>query len=648
MVDRGLAGAGLALAILAGLGGVAGWTASSELIGTPEAPVHGAALLVSIAIVPWLLLATRRTFLLLLRRRGMPLLGRLVPAGLVRATTSFAGPEGEPALATAVGRRVAAVLAEGSGRRLANAGTGVFWSAFAAAAILAIWLATARVALGFGWESSWLPPGLGQAITELAASPLAPIIGTEELRPVAPPPTAPADDLEALAARRTWIHFLTAGIAIYLLLPMLLWTAVNAAIGHVQAERWRPHTPPSPTDRTRPRVDAFADPDHSSPVASSGSGATHLVRLEHPSGENPLPPPLDGLVDLGSLDDGGAITRLTDRLGSGTARPVVVAWLPTTPDRGVRRRLRDLRTAVPDGLLLVLDGGEDLRRAEPPATVALRLEDWRTLAHELALETIEADLTRLTDANRARLEKVLHRTDDTSTSSMPPVVPLEPGRLDGALAAIGRHLDDPARLASDEGYAEAVRDLAVEFGVAAATSTASNPFSNLADLRDLDATTAMERAGALARVGLDLLPSTLRQGAAWAGLGGLLGATACLAAASIAPAALVALPGWAGTGAGVAGLLSLVRKASPGSTTTESSEPDPSSSNPTIDERLAALATTAVLLWSQGGDEARTTRLLEAVLPDDRLPTLEDGDAGRRWLATIRGRVIAAAAESSP
>ena len=51
----------------------------------------------------------------------------------------------------------------------------------------------------------------------------------------------------------------------------------------------------------------------------------------------------------------------------------------------------------------------------------------------------------------------------------------------------------------------------------------------------------------------------------------------------------------------------------------------------------------AVLWWSQGADEARTTRALEALAPDDIVPALDDPDGARRWLATARDRVLAAA-----
>ena len=49
-----------------------------------------------------------------------------------------------------------------------------------------------------------------------------------------------------------------------------------------------------------------------------------------------------------------------------------------------------------------------------------------------------------------------------------------------------------------------------------------------------------------------------------------------------------------------------------------------------------------MLWWSQGGAEARTTRALEALAPDDAVPALDNADGARRWLATARHRVAAA------
>ena len=120
---------------------------------------------------------------------------------------------------------------------------------------------------------------------------------------------------------------------------------------------------------------------------------------------------------------------------------------------------------------------------------------------------------------------------------------------------------------------------------------------------------------------------------------------ACAAAATVAPVALVGLPGWAATGAGVAAALSLARR---GNVRTESAQAATMADSPSdvprqLGEAVFAAAASVVLWWSQGADEARTTRALEALVPDDALPALDDADGARLWLAAARHRVVAAA-----
>ncbi len=643
VIDRGLLAAGLAFATLATLGMLAGWTTTAELLSPPDVPVHAPAMLLALVTMPWLLLTLRSVVLVLLRRRGLPLLGRLVPSAFLHAIGRRRPVAAERSIVTACGRRVGQVFANGSGHRVAAAGTGVFWTMFAAAAVATLWLTTARVALGFGWESSWLSPQVGQSITELAAAPLTPLIGPEALQPVAAPPTAAADDDAALAARRRWIRFLTAGLAVYLLIPMALWTFANAAIGHWLAERWRPSgLPVTATTRRDGPTNAAIDAPVAGDVASSandGVVATHLVRLERPTSAPSMPKSMARLIDLGDLDTTEAIGQAADATCERACQIVVVSWLPATPDRGVRRRLRELATRTTHPPRLVLDGGDHLRRREPSSTVTQRLADWRQLANDLDLPFIEIDLEHLGHASDRLLAAFLagkpdSRDDDHDRSPRP----LDPARLDAAFAAIGRRLDhDSDPLPSDTAHAAAVRAIIEEIGAdRSGGDRVKTLTSRVAGWRDLDATRPAARLAALARGGVELLPDTVRAGAVWASLGGLLGASACIAAATLAPATLVALPGWIGSGAGIGGLLSLTRRRA-GHTDDGHEDADQA---PRLDDRVPALAAFAVLMWSQSGDELRTSRLLQAVLPDDALPTLEDAEAARLWLATVRAQVI--------
>ena len=672
MADRGRLGAAAGLAVLAVLGAVAGWTATAELLRPAEGPVHAALALLAISAGPWLLLLLRSFVLLVLRRRVSPLLGRLVTTGLLRAVGRDAAARD---LSAAAAARVGGMLAAGSGRHLAAAGSGTFWTAYAVVAVATIWIVTARVALGFGWESSWIPPSFGRAVVEIAAAPLAPFIGSDELTPIAAPPAAPADDPAALGARRAWIRFLTAGVAVYLLLPMAAWTLLQAVLGHRHALRWRPAV------AVIARSTAVAAPLPSGPVAAAprpppgGGPCTHVVRLERPARAVDLPAPLDRLADLGNVDAAADLERVRDIVHAGAARVAIVGWLPATPDRAVRRRLRTLADASPAAPLLVLDGGDALRRAEPARTATARLEDWRALARATGVAPLECDLAELTDASRRRLAGAIARRaaangagepatgpgsgadpgPDKFTQPWEATVPIEraagsslapaelaPAPLDAAFGVIGRHLEGADPLPSDEALASCLSEVARTFRTGAGGDSRTEAWrARLAALRGLDPSDAPRLAASLTAAGVGLLPAALRPRALWAGLGGLLGAGACAAAATVAPTALLALPSWTAAGAGVAGLLSLVRR---GPKTGSPAAADAAPDRPQrLGEAVLAAAASAVLWWSQGADEARTARALEALAPDDAVPVLDDADGARRWLAAARGRVVAAA-----
>ena len=663
--DRGRVGAGVALGVLAGLGAIAGWTTTAELLRPAAAPVHPAAALLVLVGGPWLVVTFRSIVLLLLRRRAAPLLGRLVTTGLLRAAARSAERDaGSRDLAAATARRIAGMLAAGSGRRLAAAGSGTFWTSYALVAVATLWIVTARVALGFGWESSWIPPSFGRAVVELAAAPLGGLVGSDELTPIAAPPVAPADDPAALAARRAWIRFLTAGVAIYLLVPMAGWTLLQAGLGHRRAERWRPAVPrrsraaASVAARRRKRAATLPGP----PPAGGGA-CTHVARLERPAEAADLPAPLDRLADLGDVDAAADLERAREILRTDPARVAVVVWLPATPDRGVRRRLRTLAGVTTEPPLLVLDGGEALRRSEPPRTAAIRLEDWRALARETGVVPFECDLAALTAASREGLARAAGHGEprDGGRTGRPGARPesgpaaagagparaeIDPAPLDAAFDAIGRHLEGDDPLPSDAALASCLGEVARTFQVEGDGGSPSVAWrARLAGLSALDLPDVSSRAASLARTGIGLLPAALRTRAVWAGLGGLLGVAACAAAATVAPGALVALPGWAATGAGVAGLLSLARRGggeSGAARPADGSATDPGSPR-RLGEAVLAAAASAVLWWSQGADEARTTRALEALAPGDALPVFDDPDAARRWLATARLRVVAAA-----
>ena len=648
LVDRGVAGALLAILVLGVLGGIAGTSTTGELLRQDGGPVHAAAVLMILIGGPWSFILLRTLILLAIRRRSGPLLGRLVPAGFGWMINRSPG---DADLTAAVAGRTASMLATGPGRRLAAVGSGAFWCGYASIAILTIWFVTARVALGFGWESSWLPAEVGESIVEFASGPLTPILGDLSLQPVAGPPTAAADDPLALTRRRAWILFLSAGIGIYLLLPMLLWTMLQAAVGHLAAARWQPKL----RNRHRTSRVGQSKPD----IAPSKTKATtpgfdqktnvpcgRFVCLDRPGTAVPLPSEifglddahglvgLDGLGDLDSRDSMEHALTLTRESGH---RIAVIAWLPTTPDRGVRRRLKELGDASGVTPLLILDGGAPLRRRESPSIAATRLEDWRTLASELGIEAFECDLANLTETSRIGLADRLQGRGSPDSDS----TPRDRATLDESFAVIGRHLSTTPPLPDDDTLATCLQEIA-RIHSAQLDQSPEGWRSWGHRLKELDPSSAADGLKMITTRGLDLLPGGIRSHAGWIGIGGILGAAACAAAAVAAPAALVSLPAWAGTGAGIAGILKVWRStrptSSPETPDTEADEPD------RLGEAVLGAATVSVLWWMQGEDESRISaallKLLQIRDSNGGTPRLENAEAARQWLADARGAVV--------
>ena len=272
-------------------------------------------------------------------------------------------------------------------------------------------------------------------------------------------------------------------------------------------------------------------------------------------------------------------------------------------------------------------------------------------ASQTGVTPFECDLAELTDASRRSLARAVgHGAGpdggrEPASGSGPAAVgsgtarsKLDPALLDAAFDVIGRHLDGDDPLPSDAALASCLGEVARTFGARGGGDSPADVWrARLAALRELDPSDVSRRASSLTRTGLGLLPAGLRTRAVWAGVGGLLGVAACAAAAAtVAPVALVALPGWAATGAGLAGLLSLVRAGDDrtGSAQAAGAAGSPSDEARRLGEAVFAAAASAVLWWSQGADEARTTRALEVLVSDDTVPTL-DGATRDRITATF-------------
>ena len=621
LLDRGRFGVAIALTILISFGVVAGWASTREVFRPVDAPVNVAVAMLVIVGGPWLLVGLRTIVLVLLGRRIGSWTGRLIPYGFVRWTERHAK---DRRLGVATARQLGSMLSAGAGRHLAGLGGAAFWCGYGVAAVLAIWLSTARVAYGFGWESSWMSPDIGRNLVQTVATPLSFAIDTDALAPIA----TDASTDTSLEDRRRWILLLSGGIGLYLVVPMTLWAILHAVRGHLAANRWRPAaTRGTPTDRTpEPRLHT----ESASTPPRSPSACTHLIRLEHATESVRLPSALESLEDLGVLDSKTDLDRLRT---AAPLRVAVLAWLPATPDRGVIRRLEAVVHASKAPPLVVLDGGDALRHREPDRTVVARLADWRDAVIGSGSEAVECDLAVMTSTSRSLLGAAI------AGRPVPEVV-IDPTVLDQSFGLIGQGLDGSPSLPNAEVVASIATDIAQLHD---RIENAETPWIRDLRSRVLHVLDGVEVAPETIRtLGVGLLPSALRRSAVWMGVGGILGIGACAAIATIAPAALAALPGWAGSGAGLGGILGLTRLVRSAGATKDRNDGDPLEPEVALGEAVLGLAGWSVLAWSQGGDEDRTARLLASLHADDDPPRFADCDEARRWLAAARQRLMEA------
>lgn len=443
VVDLWLSVTKLALGILVVLGAISGWQAMSVLLRPADGQVHAEWALMVIVATPWAALALR--IVLILLNSGSLLFDRLVPILLspqrwllwVRNQfPSMSRPRGaEPwELFTATTNAIGGMLVDkgdksgGAGRPLSALGHGVFWTAYAMASCATIWIVNSHVALGFGfgwtWESSTFSPRFRLYVAEFVRAavefpaPVLACIGSDGLMPVAPVPVAP-DDAETFAVRRSWVCALTAGVGAYLLVPMVLWTLYSFVRAYSKITGWKPDgnseqsSAESLSAATGTRLRREPAPTPSRPPPAGGGVCTHVVRLEPPEEAVALPAPLDGLYDLGHVDEDADLERVQGELErfrgmthAGPARIAVVGWLPVSPDRRIKRWLSDLANSSTAAPLLVLDGYHRLRGDNPADNAQPRLDYWHKFASEAGLESFECDLAKLTDSGRRDLVRV--------------------------------------------------------------------------------------------------------------------------------------------------------------------------------------------------------------------------------------------------
>jgi hypothetical protein len=142
---------------------------------------------------------------------------------------------------------------------------------------------------------------------------------------------------------------------------------------------------------------------------------------------------------------------------------------------------------------------------------------------------------------------------------------------------------------------------------------------------------------------LGLLPARLKKSGRWIAVGALAGALGCVAAATLAaPAAIAALPAWAGLGAGVAAALRWAGASDRSETRAETSEGED------LSQAVAAATLFALVLHLQGRDEAVITQVLDEVLEEGDPPVMRDAEEVRAWLDTVARRLALALSSRRP
>ncbi len=136
---------------------------------------------------------------------------------------------------------------------------------------------------------------------------------------------------------------------------------------------------------------------------------------------------------------------------------------------------------------------------------------------------------------------------------------------------------------------------------------------------------------------LTLLPARLKGSLGWLAAGASAGALGCVAAATLlSPAAIVALPAWAGLGTALAAAL---HAAIGGGGEAPAAQPE------SYGQAVAAAALFALVLHLQGRSEAAITAILDEVLPAAEPPAMHGPEAVRDWLAGLERRLDDALAE---
>jgi len=442
-------------------------------------------------------------------------------------------------------------------------------------------------------------------------------------------------------SREAWSGLLIGSIIAYGLLPRILLLTLSVLAWRRASKRFRLDTSKRGYARLQTRlqpvaraigvVDADTVPHDQPPVprqdqpfAVGKDGPAAIVGFEIDPPNNAWPPPLNGVIwqDLGFVDDRSGRQRVLNELTQTATPPRLILFvcsLAVTPDRGTRAFIDDLQQVARIPIALLLTDGQRLRERGDLQQLEQRIGDWRDLgvgAQVSPERIIELDLEHLTTTSRKNLEVLLSDTRAQLPRGLP-------NQLGQAFNLISKQAGTWSEAPDINAQAELHRAIAQLYQDEQAN------WQTLLHTRPLDGHTQLEQLKTGAERMVDLLPARLRLNPRWLAAGAMAGALSCVAAATVvAPAAIAALPAWAGLGAAITTLVRPVGKDSTTETTT-----------PTADfgTTVRSAALFALLLELQGRDESTITQLLDQIL-DQEEPELNDAEAVRQWLDELRQR----------
>jgi hypothetical protein len=513
------------------------------------------------------------------------------------------------------------------------------WLAYLAACLIIVVLLLSTRQYDFAWETTILSEPVYVGMARLIALPVQAIgFAVPDAAQIGASRWIGRGAVVA-EAREAWGSLLIGCIVVYGLLPRGLALLFSVTVllrgrsryrlnlGHIGIVRL--HSRLIPLSRQTGIVDPEEANEGELPSAKiveslpvHATGPTGILGLEIDRPDGGWPPdarPIDWW-DLGFADNRADRQRILDEAAAAGAAPralLVVCSLPATPDRGTRAFIDALRRSSRSPLILLLTEGQRLRARVHAEQVERRIQDWRRLAGSAGLgedRVIEVDLDHLTDTSRKRLIRLLgYGGQETGPARL----------IERAFALI---LEHAAEWSSAPGMAKQAE---LHRAIAKLYSDRRQAWQDMLRVRLNDGMPQLGELRESSRRMIDLLPARLRD-TRWLAAGAVAGALGCVAAATlVAPAAIVALPAWAGVGAALSALIGPPGK----------SKAAPPDEPIDLTDAVNAAALFAIVLELQGRDETEITRIIDRVTVGEEPPALRHLDSARAWLDALLARL---------